>query len=562
MSMGIASAFAASITIERDSSYQTGDSGNGNVYKYYKVFSASYTANESTGGGSTDGVPGAVTGTAEAASYQATSAVAAKLGRWVDAVPANPEATPPTEAVPAHWEKATGNTWFDLTPIAGSTNYSVTWAGSATPTADEVQAAAAWLIEKGAYEAGPTALSFADGKWTSGTIDAGYYLVEGATGKNLVAATSDININEKNTYPPQDKTQADEDNTTKNDAERNVAVGDVLSYDVTVTIPATAKVGDKILVYDKNSQGLTYNSDSMQVTNTAKADVGTADYTGTGAVTGAAWQRLITVDEDTVLGSTVVFSFTMTVNESALVDTDKENESGLKYGPGSGETPWPYESKPDKVEYKTYFAGIEKVDGKDASIKLKDVEFTLKEGNAEFPVKLVTDAGGKDYYIYDASGSSTVTTDANGLIRIRGLDADKTYTLTETKNPNAGYNMLADPVTLSLFEDTTTTTTYAVATEFVEGTTYYTKNGDNYVVAEVADATAFAAGTFYTASTSSTSSYNGTTADTWQDVVNNKGTLLPSTGGIGTTIFYVVGSILVVAAGVLLITKKRMSREG
>ena len=38
--------------------------------------------------------------------------------------------------------------------------------------------------------------------------------------------------------------------------------------------------------------------------------------------------------------------------------------------------------------------------------------------------------------------------------------------------------------------------------------------------------------------------------------------VLPSTGGIGTTIFYVVGSILVVAAGVLLITKKRMSREG
>ena len=45
-------------------------------------------------------------------------------------------------------------------------------------------------------------------------------------------------------------------------------------------------------------------------------------------------------------------------------------------------------------------------------------------------------------------------------------------------------------------------------------------------------------------------------------VVNNQGTELPSTGGIGTTIFYVVGSILVVAAGVLLITKKRMSREG
>ena len=47
-----------------------------------------------------------------------------------------------------------------------------------------------------------------------------------------------------------------------------------------------------------------------------------------------------------------------------------------------------------------------------------------------------------------------------------------------------------------------------------------------------------------------------------KEIENNSGTVLPSTGGIGTTIFYVVGSILVVAAGVLLITKKRMSREG
>ena len=46
------------------------------------------------------------------------------------------------------------------------------------------------------------------------------------------------------------------------------------------------------------------------------------------------------------------------------------------------------------------------------------------------------------------------------------------------------------------------------------------------------------------------------------EIENNSGTVLPSTGGIGTTIFYVVGSILVVAAGVLLITKKRMNREG
>lgn len=57
------------------------------------------------------------------------------------------------------------------------------------------------------------------------------------------------------------------------------------------------------------------------------------------------------------------------------------------------------------------------------------------------------------------------------------------------------------------------------------------------------------------------------TGDTWEDgnggvhVINYTGTELPSTGGIGTTIFYVAGSVLVLAAAVLLITKKRMSEE-
>ena len=45
------------------------------------------------------------------------------------------------------------------------------------------------------------------------------------------------------------------------------------------------------------------------------------------------------------------------------------------------------------------------------------------------------------------------------------------------------------------------------------------------------------------------------------NVENQAGTLLPSTGGMGTTVFYVLGAVLVVGAGVLLVTKKRMSRN-
>ena len=132
------------------------------------------------------------------------------------------------------------------------------------------------------------------------------------------------------------------------------------------------------------------------------------------------------------------------------------------------------------------------------------------------------------YYIAcasDATGATTtVKTDAAGQIRIRGLDDDKTYTLTETVNPNAGYNMLAAPVTLTLQEDT-----YTVVDE----------NGTE----------------------TTTSSYDGATDDTWQDVVNNKGSILPSTGGIGTTIFYIVGAVLVLGAAAIIIARRKAEQN-
>ena len=113
-------------------------------------------------------------------------------------------------------------------------------------------------------------------------------------------------------------------------------------------------------------------------------------------------------------------------------------------------------------------------------------------------------------WVDDLDEATKVTTDGNGAARFDGLQ-DSQYTLVETKAP-AGFNLLTEGVNVT-----------------VTGTTDETGEPVKVNLTQV--------------------------------VENQAGTQLPSTGGIGTTIFYVVGGILVVGAGILLITKKRMSKS-
>ena len=141
----------------------------------------------------------------------------------------------------------------------------------------------------------------------------------------------------------------------------------------------------------------------------------------------------------------------------------------------------------------------------------------------------------------NAAESAELSTDENGKLYIVGLAEDVNLTVTEFKAPN-GYNKLTESVEL---------TPQVLSEEIFEtsGTKYYDAYGN--LVKEEASST-----------TSKTVEKNLSDLDeNALEIVNNKGTLLPSTGGIGTTIFYVVGAILVIGAGVMLVVKKRMSRE-
>ena len=147
---------------------------------------------------------------------------------------------------------------------------------------------------------------------------------------------------------------------------------------------------------------------------------------------------------------------------------------------------------------------------------LAGATFTLsKNSDGSSPIALVS-KGNNVYRVAKTGETGTVTeitTDATGKFTIQGLDAD-TYYLTETAAP-AGYNKLAGAVTITI--------------------------GENGVVNATAEAP------------------QGVDE---VKILNQSGTELPSTGGMGTTLFYVLGSVLVVGAVVLLVTRKRMSNKG
>lgn len=227
--------------------------------------------------------------------------------------------------------------------------------------------------------------------------------------------------------------------------------------------------------------------------------------------------------------STVAVTYTATLN--AGTNGLSTNEAEIKYTTGSGndekDTPIPDpgdEDDPDTKIY-NYTVSIDKQDGTDDTKKLSGAKFVLyktvdgtnyyykatTDGNGTLTkVEWVSISDGNTLSSLISAGSITeVTTNDSGAASFAGLAAGE-YKLVETEAP-AGYNLLGSPETVTLATIGETTTNITTTQEV--------------------------------------------------DVDNNKGTTMPATGGIGTTIFYVVGGVLVVAAGVLLVTKKRAGKE-
>lgn len=232
------------------------------------------------------------------------------------------------------------------------------------------------------------------------------------------------------------------------------------------------------------------------------------------------------------------------LNESAKI-YDKgcqDNEAYLEYSNnptsgGTGETP-------KKTVYDwTFKVDVTKIDGANPDTKLEGAVFVLSKANGldlepgkdgtptknlDKLIKLVDNHDGT-YTVANTNTTTattyTMTTPTGGKISIKGLDDETNYYLYETKAPD-GYNALTAPVKIMITDNTYDFIGNQIVTQ------------PNVVVNE----------------------YNATSGVGF-NVENNAGTTLPGTGGIGTTIFYVIGGGLMVAAAILLITKKRMENR-
>jgi len=366
-----------------------------------------------------------------------------------------------------------------------------------TTVAAFAKAALAWAKQKGIQSAGTQ-----EGNGSSITfsnLDLGYYLVDSSLGAlcGLNTTNPDATIKEKNEKPEIKK----EVQTSAGDwgSENNAKIGDTVEYKVEIKVADGAQ---KYTVTDTMSKSLTFNNSSLKVTAN---DAVTTDYTLTPTTNGFTLELPESYVSTLTKGTTIIVTYNATLNKDAVIDGDG-NTNEVKLGYGNHQN-----TVPSKVTTKSYQFDLVKVDG--TTNKLLDgAEFELADGNTK--LSFVKDTAG-NYRVAAAGedGATTTITVKNGKVNIYGL-AGKTYTLTETKAPD-GYNKLVTSESVNLADGSKTHAT-------IVGSVYK----DGGVVVE-----------------------------------NHAGTVLPSTGGMGTTLFYVIGGGLMVAAVVLLVTKKRMEHK-
>lgn len=336
----------------------------------------------------------------------------------------------------------------------------------------------------------------------------GYYVVDTTVGTlcGLNTANPEVTIEDKNKKPTVEKKIVEGDQL----ADKNSAnIGDAVNFKTTITAQAGAK---KYVLHDTMSGSLTFNDDVV-VTYNGNVLNDSDDYTVTKP--GADGCTFDVTFKDSFLNKLgtndkIEVTYSATVNDNAVVKDPMTNKTHLTYGDKNTET--------NKPETTTKTFGIPVFKYTNVNTPLAGAEFILSTDpncvDDTKNLKFTKNTEGK--YRYDKTGSTTLTSldkgRDKGRIDVEGLKAG-TYYLKETKAPD-GYNLLKKPVTITIDS---------------EGKIYVDGSGEVN---------------------------NGDVR-----VQNNSGTLLPNTGGVGTTMIYLIGGVLVLGSGVVLATKRRVKNK-
>lgn len=430
------------------------------------------------------------------------------------------------------------------------------------------------------------------GKYTICPLPAGYYFVkdkdDSLTGEDPDAYTKFIlelvqntTVDPKSDVPSVEKKVQEDDKYNQNggygQGYNDVAdwnIGDTVPFKLIGTIPEMDGYDTyKYIFHDTLSSGLDLNTDSVKV---YVADSKDADLSSLTPLTAGEDYTLNTSPaeshcsfevsfsdlksvEEAVSGKYIIVAYTATLNKNAEIGLDgNPNEVYLEFsnnpaqsGDGDHDTD---ETPKDEVIVFTYELDTTKVDGAQTETKLPDAQFVLLnsagtkvakidannkfDGWVDLPEGTGTDGTitYEDWTTYNDNATNKVilTSGEDGLFKVIGLD-DGTYKLREIKAPN-GYNLLSNDVEVVI--------------------TATTSNGQDWTSGTASEALTKLEVT--ADKQPGTGNVNSGIADI--TIGNNQGATLPETGGMGTTIFYIVGGILVVGAGVLLITKKRMEK--
>lgn len=358
-------------------------------------------------------------------------------------------------------------------------------------------------------------------------LDNGAICSIGTTAPNAV-------IKEKNSKPTIEKEVYEGSNSGySNDA----GIGDTVNFHTNIYV--TDGNPTNYILHDTMTKGLKFDSTSVKV-YLHRDRAGSANIFS-GYLTADTDYELVTSTSDKCTfeikflkplmpydSIQVTYSATVTA-DAEIGTTGNDNDTVLEYG---------NKNYTEHSSTKTYvwemgvhkFTKINNVD-----TPLENAEFQLYKKDGENKQYAKFAETGTNTSIYKLTGwtgnaeeaATKVKTPANGNIKFEGLDAG-TYYLEETDAPE-GYNTLTDPIEVII---------------------------ERTLPKDSAEAAIFSGQAIKYGQTKDT-----TGTDHLVPVENNRGTTLPSTGGIGTTIFYIVGGGLMVAAAILLITKKRMENR-